>query len=282
MKNYNKILEAINRGIKFALDDFEDNDIQGQTNSKVKYQGGTKEWLDLKKETVDLGLPSGTLWCKYNLDVDPAQLSKAEDWYGKYYAWGELEPNKPEFSWSTYKYADHYTDLFETECLTKYCNNPQKGYNQITKRWGFTDNLTELLPEDDVAYQNKKFYNYKFHIPTEKQCEELINCTKNYWVHNYDPNKLVHNLEDDGGIKELNGMVFEGKNGNQIFIPASGYRDGSDILSVSYGCDLWSMTLCTSNFLDVNAYELDLSPFDIRTIGIDRYYGLPIRPVINL
>ena len=72
MKNYNKILEAINRGIKFALDDFEDNDIQGQTNSKVKYQGGTKEWLDLKKETVDLGLPSGTLWCKYNLDVDPA------------------------------------------------------------------------------------------------------------------------------------------------------------------------------------------------------------------
>ena len=30
MKNYNKILEAINRGIKFALDDFEDQeDIQG-------------------------------------------------------------------------------------------------------------------------------------------------------------------------------------------------------------------------------------------------------------
>ena len=30
MKNYNKILEAVNRGIKFALDDFEDQeDIQG-------------------------------------------------------------------------------------------------------------------------------------------------------------------------------------------------------------------------------------------------------------
>ena len=56
MKNYNKILEAVNRGIKFALDDFEDNDIQGQVNSKVKYQGGTKEWLDLMNEVVDLGL----------------------------------------------------------------------------------------------------------------------------------------------------------------------------------------------------------------------------------
>ena len=30
MKNYNKILEAVNRGIRFALDDFEDQDsIQG-------------------------------------------------------------------------------------------------------------------------------------------------------------------------------------------------------------------------------------------------------------
>jgi len=29
MKYYNKILEAVNKGIKFALDDFEDNEIQG-------------------------------------------------------------------------------------------------------------------------------------------------------------------------------------------------------------------------------------------------------------
>jgi len=70
MKNLNKqILEAVNRGIKFALDDFEDDSIQGQVNSKVKYQGGTKEYLDLMKEVVDLGLPSGTLWCKYNLEA---------------------------------------------------------------------------------------------------------------------------------------------------------------------------------------------------------------------
>ena len=70
MKNYNKILEAINRGIKFALDDFEDNEVQSQTNSKVSHQHGTKEYLELMEEVVDLGLPSGTLWCKYNLGVD--------------------------------------------------------------------------------------------------------------------------------------------------------------------------------------------------------------------
>jgi len=47
MKNYNKILEAVNRGIKFALDDFEDQeDIHGQVNSKVKYKDGTRDGLD--------------------------------------------------------------------------------------------------------------------------------------------------------------------------------------------------------------------------------------------
>ena len=46
MKNYNKILEAINRGIKFALDDFEDNEIQGQTNSKINNKSNLKDWLE--------------------------------------------------------------------------------------------------------------------------------------------------------------------------------------------------------------------------------------------
>ena len=71
MKNYKQILEAINKGIKFALDDFDDEELKGQINSKINHQHGTKEWLDLINDVVDLGLPSGTLWCKYNLDVNP-------------------------------------------------------------------------------------------------------------------------------------------------------------------------------------------------------------------
>jgi hypothetical protein len=66
-----------------------------------------------------------------------------------------LEPNKPA-NWSTYKFGKDYNKL------TKYCNNSKYGLN------GFTDNLTELLPEDDVAYQNKKLHNYKFRIPTKE------------------------------------------------------------------------------------------------------------------
>ena len=46
MINYKQILEAVNRGIKFALDDFEDqDDIQGQVNSKVKNTSNLKEYV---------------------------------------------------------------------------------------------------------------------------------------------------------------------------------------------------------------------------------------------
>ena len=104
MKNYNKILEAINRGIKFALDDYEDHeDIQGQVNSKVKYKGGTKEWINLMENVVDLGLPSGNLWCKYNIGVNTNQLSSLTNWVGTYFSWGEIT-GKDEYSWKEYNF----------------------------------------------------------------------------------------------------------------------------------------------------------------------------------
>ena len=268
MKNYKQILEAVNRGIQLALDDFDDEEqVQNVKSRQVQNRDYTKEYLDLlKDEVVDLGLPSGTLWCKYNLDVDPTKLFKAEDWYGGYYAWGELKSkNKSKYNWHNYKFGKSFNKL------TKYCNNSEYGLN------GFTDNLTQLLPEDDIAYQNKKFYNYKFHIPTKKQLEELIKYTNNYWVNNYDPNKLVHNLEDCG-IQGLNGRVFVGKNANQMFIPAAGRHI---ISRVGTDCYLWSSSLD----LDRPRLVYYLSFYSHNNIGIygtDRYDGFSIRPVINL
>ena len=59
MKNYNKILEAVNRGIQLALDDFEDDEVQNIKSKQVQNRDYTKEYLDLMKdEVVDLDLPS--------------------------------------------------------------------------------------------------------------------------------------------------------------------------------------------------------------------------------
>ena len=271
MKNYNKILEAINRGIQLALDDFDDEDqVQNIKSKQINHRDYTKEYLDLMNEVIDLCLPSGTLWCKYNLGVDQNQLSKAEDWYGDYYAWGELKGNKSEFRWKNYKFGNCVK-------LTKYCNNLEYGLN------GFTDNLTQLHPEDDVAYQNKKLHNFNFNfsIPTKEQCEELINSTNNYLVNNYDPNKIVHNQEDDGGIKGLNGRIFEGKNRNQLFIPAAGYYYGSDIHNVGSDCYLWSSSL-DLDYNDMAHYLYFDSKDNIKMYSFSRFAGVPVRPVINL
>ena len=47
MKNYNKILEAVNRGIKLALDDFDDEDrVQNVKSKQINHRDYTKEYLD--------------------------------------------------------------------------------------------------------------------------------------------------------------------------------------------------------------------------------------------
>ena len=302
MKNYKQILEAINRGIKFALDDFEDqDDIQGQTNSKVKYQGGTKEYLDLMEEVVDLGLPSGTLWCKYNLGCDAKKIEQffkqkqsikmqnhgkylktidsknislyagsPELWYGDFYAWGEIEPNKSEYDKESYKFGNRSGRTGE---LTKYVTseeftcNPFNDDNEILTQ---VDNLTELQEKDDAAYQNKKLYNYKFHIPTKEQFEEL----KKYTTY-----KAIPNYK---GINFLAGGVFTSKiNGEELFFPYTGWKDtDGKVVAEQFGY-YWSSTLNTED--NANAYYLNIYSwdFDIDSDG-ERNSGFKIRPVINL
>jgi len=77
------------------------------------------------KEVVDLGLPSGTLWAKSNIGADCDNY--AESWHGDYFAWGDPEPNKKSWAEKDYKF---------TGKMLKYNN---------------TDNLINLLPEDDQA-----------------------------------------------------------------------------------------------------------------------------------
>ena len=50
VKKYNKILEAVNRGIQLALDDFEDEEPIKNIKSKQVYNRDyTKEYLDFQK-----------------------------------------------------------------------------------------------------------------------------------------------------------------------------------------------------------------------------------------
>jgi len=110
MKLNKQILEAVNRGIKLALDDFEDienNSSISQSSDVIENDNDdlTKTFM-MELNFVDLALPSGTLWYKYNLGVNYNKLDTPEDWYGNYYAWGETKI-KDNYDYDNYKDHDN-------------------------------------------------------------------------------------------------------------------------------------------------------------------------------
>ena len=161
-------------------------------------------------ESVDLGLPSGTLWATMNIGAN------APEDYGDYFAWGETEP-KDVYNWSTYKWCNGSNNT-----LTKYCTDSNYGYN------GFVDNLTELDLEDDVATIN---WGPEWRIPSIDQINELRkNCTTEWTTRN--------------GVK---GRLFTSNiNGASLFLPAAGYRDGHSLYHADTDGFYWSRALYSS------------------------------------
>ena len=99
-------------------------------------------------KSVDLGLPSGTIWATCNLGA-----SSPEE-YGEYYAWGETEP-KDNYAWETYKFGEK---------------------NGLTNKYNIYDRKTILDPEDDAAHV---VLGGKWHMPTRGQIRELFENTIN-------------------------------------------------------------------------------------------------------
>ena len=204
----------------------------------------TTKSLDNSNHYVDLGLPSGTLWATMNIGA-----TSPED-YGDYFAWGETEgynSGKTTFNWSTYKWCEG-----DYNTMTKYCTNSRYGYN------GFTDNKTELDPEDDAACVN---WGSDWCMPTYDQLEELrVQCTWTWYT-----------------INKVTGYLVTGKNGNVIFLPAAGYRDGSSLDRAGSRGYYWSRTL-NSDYPN-DAWYLYFHSSDVYMYNYYRSYGRSVRPV---
>lgn len=199
---------------------------------------------DNQHEYVDLGLPSGTLWATFNIGAD-----SPED-YGDYFAWGETEgfkSGKATFDWSTYNWCNG-----SEKKLIKYCYDSSYGYN------GFTDDKTELDPEDDAAYVN---WGPAWRMPSDKQFQELINSS----------NTTTEWTTQNG----VNGcLITSNTNGNTLFLPVTGYRFDGSISRADYGY-YWSRTLSTRK--PDCAICLFLYDFSFDTFA--RYRGNCVRPV---
>ena len=141
--------------------------------------------------------------------------------YGGYYAWGETE-EKEDYSWETYKWCN---GSYNT--MTKYCTDSS---------YGTVDNKSVLDPEDDVAHVK---WGGSWRMPTYDEQDELrTSCTWTWTTQN--------------GVSGY--KVTSKTNGNSIFLPAAGRRNGSNLYnSGSYG-NSWSSSLY--DYSSRNAYYL--------------------------
>ena len=238
----NLIKKIVESKFNFNID-IEDSERQNSLSKSFNISKSQKQAY-INQYIVDLGLPSGTKWCRYNLGVDLFKLNKPEDWYGGYYAWGELKP-KDQYAWETYKF----------------------GHISHIEKYNNTDKLKQLQLEDDAAYQNLHIGNLKFKIPTKYQLDELLDQTSIKWVENYN------------NINRLNGILFTSKtNNNKMFIPTAGYCYYSKLFNVGVVAYLRSSNLNT-DYIGY-AWSFYFNSKQAKICNYSRCYGMSVRPVL--
>ena len=160
--------------------------------------------------------------------------------YGNYFAWGEV---KPKDSYTSANSLTHRKAEFNFDIA----GNVK--YDAATANWGG-----------------------KWKMPTTTQMRELRHCT---WV-------WISSSKLDAAGNTISGYIVSNcavGNTNSIFLPAAGFRYGSDLeIAGSFGY-YWSSTPSEGSSYD--AYFLDFYSDYQCVINDGRYYGLSVRPVLE-
>lgn len=204
-------------------------------------------------ETVDMGLPSGTLWAKCNIGAE------VETDYGHYFSWGNLDAHAQG-----------------------------SGYNFVQDPVYINTNGNDitgcLTLTQDAARAN---WGGKWRMPTTQQFAELFNSIYTEYVDEEGNVVTVDTPSVDANArgasdkrvryKGVVGLLLRSKvNGNLLFFPASGNYNGTTLYRSGTGGDYWSSSFYSST----NAYDLffyNEGVFYGDNSG--RRFGFTIRPV---
>lgn len=229
---------------------------------------------------VDLGITVGgkkIYWAKCNVGA----ATDTEN--GDYYAWGEIEPyyNVPMgnpltwkagktkgYDWNSYKWYHNVNP----KGLTKYCDVNTSGYPS-----NFTDELTTLVPEDDVAYAT---LGGKFRMPTSAEMEALVatksNTTDYTWAYCDGTSGKKYNDTNVHGWK-----IVKKSSSATLFLIFAGYLNGTKDYFDSGG-NYWSSSLYTND----NSYKAhrltltsDMVDDPVKITPVNRNMGYSVRPV---
>ncbi len=152
-------------------------------------------------------------------------------------------------------------ELYENEVYDKEGYIHKNGFNSIVD-----PKTASLLSKYDAANHLR---GGGWRMPTKEECEELLNECIVCWC-------ITQNRK--------HGYLLTGPNGNHIFLPANGHRQGTRLQSYGKICCYWSSS---KNELDrpeaIKIFEYEGEELEINkwVTSVDPYFGLPIRPVIS-
>lgn len=167
--------------------------------------------------------------------------------YGDYFAWGETSP-KSVYDFSTY---------FDT-----------KDGGKTFIKYNHEGGKTTLELEDDAAHVN---WGGDWRMPTKAEQDELRNTDNCTWT-----------WKQNNSTGVIGYLVTSKKNGNSIFLPASGYRFASALFYVDSNGRYWSSSLYSTisgGTTSSGAFSLYYYTGNVDWRSDTRYYGLPVRPV---
>ena len=185
------------------------------------------------------GTINGHEWIDLGLSVKWATGnvgSSKPENYGDYYAWGETETKTEYTQYNSLTYG-----LSESQLQSQ----------------GYIDGSGNLTPSHDAARAN---WGGTWRLPTKAELEEL-------------KNKCTWGRTAQNGVK---GYKVTGPNGNSIFLPAAGRREGSSLKYAGECGYCWSSTPDES---DSDAYYPYFESGEHYMYRGSRYYGRSVRPV---
>ena len=188
---------------------------------------------------VDLGLPSGTLWATKNVGAD------SEKDFGLFFAWGETEG-----------YSRDSNHVFDEANYTM--NNEYQLGSEVLK---FTHDAAQ------------KSMGGLWHIPTDKQIEELMN--------NCQISSITKESASSPTIDyyELTSKIDTTK---KIYFPAGCTKDGSNEIQLGTNC-IWSSNNLDKNpnFATILTTKTSSQDITLGTDAIKRCMGMQVRGVIE-
>lgn len=226
--------------------------------------GGTAAVTSINgHEFVDMG--SGLLWATCNVGA-----SSPEE-YGDYFAWGETAP-KAEYNWGTYQWMEENQSSWKR--ITKYTFAD----NQKDGTWWYDGDTFKGDKGDGVEHKDFASYDYEDDAARANWGGNWRTPTDAEWTWLRDENNCTWEWTDNYDGKGVKGRIVTSKvNGNQIFLPAAGYRFGAELLNAGSNGYYWSSSLHESNSDLARRVNFDSGGVERRYLS--RYCGHSVRPV---